>query len=244
MKILLINANPVVSRLFTLCTRGEDIVLDEVKRVGKSQETDYDILFVDDASYDEDVASLIEQKSMTKKVFISYGEKSVKGFDETIKKPFLPSQITKVIESVDIPEITEENEEVDEVLDVIEDTGTEVLDGNEIEKIKALLAMDNDEIALNTDQTIGEEEYEARKVKVIKEQLIADGLEIIEEDAIVEALSSGTTEEAKKSPLNTEEMTRMEKAFMQAVSKLKPKKLKKFLKGKEIEIKLKIEDDQ
>ncbi len=33
MNILLINDNPVVSRLLTLCTRGEHIGLDEVKRV-------------------------------------------------------------------------------------------------------------------------------------------------------------------------------------------------------------------
>lgn len=255
MKILLINANPVVSRLFTLCTRAEDIVLDEVKRMGKSKETDYDILFVDDASYDKDVEALLEKRSMKKKVLISYVENDVKGFDETIKKPFLPSQITKVIDSIDMSDSIEENKQEDEeAFNIIADTGTEVLDGNEIEKIKALLDMDNEDTALNVDQTISEDEYEARKVKIIKEQLIADGLEIIEEDAIVEALSTSVldtldvssplTKKTKKSQFTLEELTRVEKAFTVAMSKLKAKKIKKLLKGKEIEIKIKLEDDQ
>jgi len=49
-KILLINANPVVSRLFALCTRDEHIQLDEAEDI-KEAETGkgYDLLFVDDA---------------------------------------------------------------------------------------------------------------------------------------------------------------------------------------------------
>ena len=206
MNILLINDNPVVSRLLALCTRGEHIGLDEVKRVDDIEDVRYDILFVDDGSYVDHIDALLEEGSIRKKVFISYNEEEVKGFDETIKKPFLPSQIIKVIESVDMSEIIEDNEEEvlpdifplstvddesdDDLLEIDEDASTEILNVDEIEKIKALLDMDDDEIEVDKDsELLSDDEYEARKVKVIKEQLIADGLEIVEENEIVEELS-------------------------------------------------------
>jgi uncharacterized membrane protein len=287
MNILLINDNPVVSRLLALCTRGEHIGLDEVRRAEDMKDVKYDILFVDDASYVDDIDMLLEDRSIRKKVFISYDEEKVKGFDETIKKPFLPSQIMKVIESVNMSEDFEDNveenisifpmskeeeiveeailpdifplpledEEGDDILKPKENAGTEILNSNEIEKIKALLDMD-DEIDLH-DELLSDDEYEARKVKVIKEQLIADGLEIVEEDEIVEELSSVALDaledideqidkkkkSKKKTLFNDDELSRIEDAVVVALEKLKPKKIKKLLKGKKIEIKIKLEDD-
>ena len=291
MKILLINANPVVSRLLALCTRDADIVLDEVKSVDTVQRVDYDMLFVNDASYGDHLDTLLENKRLRKKVFISYDEEPVKGFDHTVKKPFLPSQIIELIESVDMSEVIEEQEEEDislstvsteeegeeealppifslptEKEEALNDTselsdgaGTEVLDGNEIEKIKALLEMD-DETVLDEEEPISDDEYEARKVKIIKEKLIADGLEIIEEDEIVEELSAVVvtlSEEAdtkktkknkkkkkKETRFSKEELSRIEDALIVALDKMKPKKLKKLLKGKKIEIKIKLEDER
>ena len=70
MNILLINNNPVVSRLLTLCTRGEHIGLDEVKRIDDIKDVRYDILFVDDASYVDHIDVLLEDRRIRKKVFI------------------------------------------------------------------------------------------------------------------------------------------------------------------------------
>ena len=278
MKILLINANPVVSRLLALCTRDEDIVLDEVKRVDAVKDADYDLLFVNDASYTDQVDDLLEKQRFRKKVFIAYDEDPVAGFDMTIKKPFLPSQIIQVIESIDMSEEIHQNEEemysltsdiaeeeqvTKEELPPIfplssqkaeENNAPEVLDSNEIEKIKALLDMDHD---VTEDEPISDDEYEARKVKIIKEQLIADGLEIIEEDAIVEELSivgTDSSKQAKKNKkskkkkqetlLGQKERARIEAAVEVALDKMKPKKIQKLLKGKKIEIKIKLEDEQ
>ena len=288
MNILLINDNPVVSRMLTLCTRGEHIGLDEVKRVEDMEDVRYDILFVDDASYVDGIDVLLEDRRIRKKVFISYAEEKVKGFDKTIKKPFLPSQIMKVIESVDMSEIIEDNEEenisifplskeeeiieeevlpdifplpiddedTDDALESEENAGTEILNSNEIEKIKALLDMD-DEIEMNDEVPLSDDEYEARKVKAIKEQLIADGLEIVEENEIVEELSitvddiSEKTKKSKKkskkkkeTPFSPKELAQIEEVLSVAITNLKPKKIEKLLKGKEIKIKIKLEDDQ
>lgn len=280
MKVLLINANPAVSRMFALCTRNEDIVLDEVKRIDALKDADYDLLFVNDASYEEEISVLFAKKRIRKKVFISYNEEPVEGFDLTIKKPFLPSQIIEVIESIDMSEEIEEDEEEmltlssdseeeqqykeevlppifpliskegEDILEIAEEDAPEVLDSKEVEKIKALLDMDEE---TTENEPVDDDEYEARKVKVIKEQLIADGLEIIEEEAIVEELSMVVVEPSKKKskkkkkkkelPFSKKELTRIEAAVEIALAKMKPGKMQKLLKGKKIEIKIKLEDE-
>lgn len=296
MKILLINDNPVVSRMLALCTRDVHIALDEVKRIDAIKDVAYDLLFVDDASYVDHIDALLEEGSIRKKVFISYDGDAAKGFDETIKKPFLPSQIIEVIESVDMSEVLEEkveenisifplsteeesveeevlpdifplpseDEETDDIVEIHEDVGPEILNVDEIEKIKALLDMDDDEEVHEDSELLSDDEYEARKVKVIKEQLIADGLEIVEEDEIVEELSLtalDTFEEIdtqldkkkkskkknkkkKETGFSEDELSRIENAIVVALEKMKPKKIKKLLKGKKTEIKIKVEDDQ
>lgn len=285
MNILLININPVVSRLLTLCTRDEHIVLDEVVSAEAVEKVSYDIVFVDEASYLDDVKALLEELKARKKVFISYNSEPIRGFDETIKKPFLPSQIINIIENVDMTDsavseeensveksisifplsteeesveeevlpaifpLSEDEEDVDDILELEEDAGTKILNSDEIEKIKALLDMD-DEVTVNEDDALlSEDEYEARKVKVIKEQLIADGLEIVEENEILEQLdkkkkSKKKNKQKKETAFNEDELSRIEDAVVIALGKMKPKKIKKLLKGKEIEVKIKLEDDQ
>ena len=104
---------------------------------------------------------------------------------------------------------------------------------------------------------LSDDEYEARKVKAIKEQLIADGLEIVEENEIVEELSiavddiSEKTKKSKKkskkkkeTPFSPKELAQIEEVLSVAITNLKPKKIEKLLKGKEIKIKIKLGDDQ
>ena len=315
MKILLINANPVVSRLLALCTRDTHLILDEVRGVDEVKDIVYDLILVDDGSYVDAVDIFLEAGKIRKKIFISYVKETVKGFDETIQKPFLPSQITKVLESVDISEVVEESKEKhfifplaseepseeageagevgevekkaalsiflpeaeeerpEEVLEssdeiFIEDEEAEssealpleVLDSNEIEKIKALLAMDDDETEVL--DFLNEDEVHFRKVEVIKEQLISEGLEILDEDEIVNVLSSKTKAKkalkCKKNKLkhkkeqknkqamlhcSKEEFFQIERAVTKALVSLKASKMKKFLKGKTIELKIKLEDN-
>ena len=102
MNILLLNTNPVVSRLVSLCVREDDIVLEEVTDIGAVTGERYDILFVDDLSYVEEVKNRLPELQIEKKVFLSSKHSEdveLTYFDEVIKKPFLPSQITSVIEA-------------------------------------------------------------------------------------------------------------------------------------------------
>ncbi len=264
MHILLININPVVSRLISLCMREEHINLEEVQSVGAVARDRYDVVFVDEASYGDETQEVLTNLIMRKKVFLSSSDEvsdEARLFDSIIKKPFLPSQITAVLESleeddtlevateipsifplsIDEESVEDAEESVDETLEEDEKADTEVLDSNEIEKIKALLEMEEEA------EAVSEEEYESRKVEVIKQQLIADGLEIVDEDEYVEALSkkskkSKKEQKIKKDKKKNEETFTFEEALLAAVEGMKVKKIKKLLKGAEVTIKINFKD--
>ena len=262
MHILLININPVVSRLISLCVREDNIDLEEVENVGKVSRDKYDIVFVDEASYVEETEKFLETLIVRKKVFLSSSDEvndEVNFFDSIIKKPFLPSQIAAVLESVEEDETSEpaiefpsifplssdiqssddQEESIDEPLEEDTEADTKVLDLYEIDKIKALLDMKEE------DESIREEEYERRKMEVIKQQLIADGLEIIDEDEYVETLSKKAKKQksdSKKNKKKKEETFTFEEALIAAIEGMKVKKIKKLLKGAEITIKINFKD--
>jgi len=255
------------------------MILEQVSTIDEASNARYDVLFVDEGSCEGDVASLSSRLDVGKKIYLSYSDDPMAGFDETIKKPFLPSQVMDTLKNVEVREVVEEvpseetsideeeveeiahqeevpsifplsAEEVDEVVEEIEEEGTalEVLDRDEIEKIKALLDMDEEETEAFD---LNEETYESRKIEVIKEQLIADGLEIFEEEEIVDELSkvkevkekskTVKTKKDKKKKKKNEKFTEDEwSAIEDAINNLKPKKIKKLLKGKEIEVKIKL----
>ncbi len=274
MHILLINANPVVSRLLILCTRDESVVLHEGTAASDVTLYDYDVIFVDEASYGRDVSDLLTKIDVAKKIFISYRSDEMMGFDITIKKPFLPSQVIDIIQNTLIEKDIARNEsnnptdiKIPEQISLDEDEmQTEetlppsVLDEDEIDKIKALLNMDEETI--HNEEILKDEALEARKIELIKEQLIADGLEIVDETEIVGELSislDGTLEKhaktkdkktkskkkkskSKKIKFTEENMEHIEDAVEMAMANMTKKQMKKLLKGKTIEISVKLRE--
>jgi len=281
-KIILINSNPVVSRLFALCTRDENIELDEVKEISEvEKKKHYDLLCVDDASYVESIKEFIENQNRGQKVFISYKPGNMPGFDLTVKKPFLPSRILKIIANITVSEemkeekndepviftINEEDtvlenkeednaapsifplakeEETEEEKDELGSESPRILDSREIEKIKDLLNMEENEI-VPIEEELPEEVLEQRKVEAITAQLMADGLEIVEEKEIIKTIQAEKKSKKKKKrkdtgPFSIEEFDAIEKMFRETLFSLKPKKIEKLLKGKTIEVKLKLKD--
>jgi uncharacterized membrane protein len=104
MKILLINSNPVVSRLTALSARKEEIQIDEVQEVNEVSTRNYDIVFVDADSWNKDVDSAISQNIQTQKRVLFYAQDDNKRkdlFDISILKPFLPSEVSAVIRLVE-----------------------------------------------------------------------------------------------------------------------------------------------
>lgn len=184
MHILLINNNPVVSRLLKLCVKSRDIEIEEIEDAKKASKESYDILFVDDRLYSDDVSLFMEHATLFKSVLFCFEKEYYHLFDKTIKKPFLPSQITQVLDEVSkaLKQKKQQNS---------------VLDSDELQKIKALLDLDMQEASSMID---GENAFE---VAYPQEQ----------RDLLYQAID-------------------------RAVLRLKPKKIKKFLEGQEISLKL------
>ena len=276
MNILLINTNPVVSRLISLCLRDDDIVLEEVTDVNSVVQDRYDIVFVDDAFCIDDLKDILSNFMIRKKVFLSSknsNEESVNYFDEVIRKPFLPSQITSVIESLNevenetvetVPEHfifplsteknTIENEAERDKTERDDPKETEVLDSNELKRIKALL--EDDDLEFEPIDIEDDLDYETRKVDIITQHLEADGLEIVSEEEYVETLSSKSKNKKKdktkkyskkndmkkKDKKKKEEIFTFEEALIAAVEGMKVKKIKKLLKGADITININFKD--
>jgi hypothetical protein len=255
----------------------------------------YDIVFVDDAAYHEEVKVFLERIDTGKIVFLSSrdrGDEIGTAFDTVIKKPFLPSQIQTVIDSVEpaeeeialekiideadeehfiFPLATTDEQETDMDMDdeaplpliveeeaavqkgvPVEEECTEtplVLDENEVERIKSLLEDDEEEVipSLNLED---EAEVEARKVEVITQKLEEEGLEIVEEEEIIAALSDTPkkkkkkSKKAKKKKRSKEETYTFEEALLAAIENMKPKKIKKLLKGAEVTIKIRFKEEE
>jgi len=277
MNILLINTNPVVSRLISLCIREDETVLEEVTNTSSIQRDNYDIVFIDDLSYTEEAERALNVLQIRQKVLL-LGNNSMdehfESFDEVLRKPFLPSQIRSVIdalnseeEEVDAPadehfifplsiEVKDEDEllqteeekvEEDEIFEAENSESPEILDSEEISRIRSLL-QENEE----DEETIVPEEkdYEERKREVITEHLEADGLEIVSEDEIINILSKKTEKQKnkkkkKKRPKQSKEKEdtyTFEEALIAAVEGMKVKKIKKLLKNANVTINIKFKD--
>ena len=266
MHVLLINNNSMVSRLLGLCTRDDAIILEEVSSITSIQRKHYDIVLVDEERLDRDILDLEKYVTTSKKVLLSNENTHSDTFDIIIKKPFLPSEIIILFDHVEEVEfVYEKNTKQgfifplasEEEIDVENQEEPQVLDVNEIDKIKMLLDMD-DNIEINE---LNEDEIEARKIEVIKEQLIADGLDIVDEDDIVDELSmqdaikifdipekdsSAKSKKSKKSKLKRIQYTETQRASIEdavqvAMGKLKRKKMKKLLRGKKVKIHIQLE---
>ena len=277
MNILLINTNPVVSRLISLCIREDKTVLEEVTNTSSIQRDNYDIVFIDDLSYTEEAEKALNVLQTRQKVLL-LGNNSMdehfESFNEVLRKPFLPSQIKSVIdalnseeEEVDAPadehfifplsiEVKDEDEllqteeekvEVDEIFEAENSESPEILDSEEISRIRSLL-QENEE----DEETIVPEEkdYEERKREVITEHLEADGLEIVSEDEIINILSKKSEKQKnknkkKKTPKQSKEKEdtyTFEEALIAAVEGMKVKKIKKLLKNANVTINIKFKD--
>jgi len=226
--ILLINTNPVISRLISFNTRNDATVLvDEVKGAGAVPEVQYDLLFVDDncCGKDEIKKYIRDVRARKKILFGSGGENSIEDIDSVIVKPFLPSDIATVIQSMlqdgnDIEDIGTEDEGGLPVPDDSEDTDilnqsdeSLILDSGEIEKIKQLL-LDEEEDSTGDKKYTEDADIEAKREKK----------------------SPKIKKKSKKQKKSKEKKVSREERILEALTEMKPKKIRKLLDGAEVSI--------
>jgi hypothetical protein len=147
MKILLINSNPVVSRLTALSARKEEIQIDEVQEINEISNSKYDIVFVDADSWSKELDSAISQDIQAQKRVLFYAQddkNSKELFDISILKPFLPSEVSAVIRSVEEYALSSE-ESNEKLVEVKEESIFNVSDTEKEEKKEDfLLSLDDD----------------------------------------------------------------------------------------------------
>lgn len=131
MNILLINTNPIVSKLFILSAKSIiNVHIDEIDNNGLIPKSSYDILFVDDGCCDEHhMQEFFSMVNATKKIlFSNKNNHTIEHIDAIIPKPFLPSHIIEMLQTV---------EEKDDSNPTIKESM--ILDSDEIDTIKKLL---------------------------------------------------------------------------------------------------------
>ncbi|MDD3592539.1 MAG: hypothetical protein PHO65_07855 [Sulfurovum sp.] len=252
MRILLLNTNPVVSRLIALCLKDRHIELYEFSSLEKIEDKAYDLGFIDDASYGRITTDMLQAFRIDKLVLLTaYPEERNSAIDIVIKKPFLPSKIIEVIESLHSTEIQEvPSDEPPHIfpLSAEEEELTAgsppVLNIDEIERIKSLLKME-EEIVDEELWEKNEEVLETLKREVIKQNLIDEGLEIVEEEDVINALEKDVTLHITHDLSKSEEQKEaFEAKLLDAIEKMKIKKLKKLLNGAEVTINIKFKDSE
>jgi len=179
MQILLINKNPIVSKLFSLSAKGmEGIEIDEVEDIKSLAHESYDMLFIDDGdSVDEELEEYIYSIDAKQKIlFVSNDSRYINGLDEIIKKPFLPSTIISMLRSSYGEERVVVEKDIEKLLvedvELIEDekdkSDSLILDRAEIDTIKRLLLDSEDGINTQVESIESESiEMEDRLVKVL-----------------------------------------------------------------------------
>ena len=148
MKILLINNNPVVSRLTALSARKENVVLDEIKNISELKTSDYNIIFVDEESYNNDVSNIIRNSGVKNRVlFYTEGNKENQSiFNRTILKPFLPSEVSEILRETNVSILKAKEQEQKEKQPSVD--FKELVKENKEKELEAINILDKKEPAL------------------------------------------------------------------------------------------------
>lgn len=175
MRILLLNDNPVVRKLVALSAQKTKDDLHVVWSVDEIEHPAYDLLIIDDALYNDESFSLINQKITykTSLLMATRGSATPAGFDKVINKPFLPTDLVELFSTIekslssmtevprqehsapmiDLDDLLDESDEAfDALIDEVEidDMKTNILDQVEVQELQSLLEdTDDDGISLD-----------------------------------------------------------------------------------------------
>ena len=184
MDVLLLNNNPVVDRLVGLCANqvGVEVVSKEILNV--EDLIKFDMIIVDDKILTRDTKDILESTHMGYRVLLvskNFDNNTVI-FDEVVDKPFVPSRIIDIFNKV-----LNDKKSIEKVSLNSNDTDTQILDKDEVEKIKSIL--DENENVSNIAEI---QDIEAKKIQAFKEHLLSDGVEITNEEEYIQSITKKT----------------------------------------------------
>ncbi len=106
MRFLLLNDNPVVTKLVTLSAQKTGDDLTTVSGLGDVDDDSYDLLIIDDAAYSDGMIDELKAKNVYRHAMYMTrrGNEVPEGFDKTLYKPFLPTDLVEYFASLDAME--------------------------------------------------------------------------------------------------------------------------------------------
>ena len=223
MRILLLSTNRTVQEMIVLALRsvpGFELILSgEIGEVGEGA---FDVMLVDDAMplYRESLA-LAEHLGEPKTVLL-YQEtgRDDSAFDHRIKKPFLPSEIREIVERY-APVVTEEEAEI---LMKGEQTDEKIANSSPKKKKKKSKSKREKKARYHAETEV----LNLDEIETIKALLEEDGLEIVHEEELAEKM----LKEHKGTDSDKHD------ALIRALRKMKPRKIRKLLKGAHVRIEI------
>ena len=167
MKILLLNDNPVVSKLVTLSAQKTSDELEAIRSAEEVTEGAYDLVVVDDALYSDGLLEALQTKIDFQKSLLIMAKNAElpEGFTNTIKKPFLPTDLVELFVLLDkevgdthkmmhseasvsnreeTPLLEPEFEELEEISSL-----DDILDGDELDELDILEDFESDDVLLD-----------------------------------------------------------------------------------------------
>jgi len=194
MDILLVNSNPIVNRLISLCSKQVSANINIKHSLELSDLSIYDKVFIDEAMLDEKTTDILKSTHIGTRILLASKNFNIDDsiiFDYIVDKPFLPSKIVEILQD----NKDDKDNEVTFNLDELDDNyDTQILDNNELAKIKNILKSET-----NIPKHIEEiEDIDIKKQELIKEHLKLDGLEIIDEEEYIENITKKKTKSYKK----------------------------------------------
>ena len=162
MNALVVTSSVVVEKLLSLTFEKNGIESEIVDNLDKASSNDYSVILVDDIIENiNDVINEIKNDfDYIKLVLIGNNEELAKECDLILKKPFIANDVESLLEEVDFSDDLIFNDEDDDIAQISQDDEDEsiseliknakesqpkVLDPQEIEKIKALMTLDESE---------------------------------------------------------------------------------------------------
>ena len=102
MRILLLNDNPVARKLVALSAQYTKNDLTIIGSIAEIEQSDYDVVIVDDAYYSgEAMAALAQKATYTVSILMAArGNTLSEGFDKVLNKPFLPADLIELLTTI------------------------------------------------------------------------------------------------------------------------------------------------
>ncbi len=206
MRMLLINQNPVVSKLSGLSAQKSGFEVVETPFPQEIEEGPYDILFVDDARLDEVDVQDIKRRIGVHRTCLIYSddEKKAEGFDYYLKKPFLPTEMVDLLSEIKddmlLPEIEEADEQLsDEEYEQNEPEEMEKSLEKPVEKEEILQSLSPEEPGAEAEEQESHEEF-SKEPHMLEEREHMGVETQAEQDFSVESVETqeGTSDEETK----------------------------------------------